>query len=93
MCECWHWAVELCGKHLIQNEEGLTMKNMCVPMPCAHENYALMAVMLSIVHACVIVHYMLHCVDDRQSRLMLFQFEIVMLAESSSETLNLCILN
>jgi len=89
MCKCWHWAVELRGKHLIQTEEAFTIHNSWIKIPYTHMKYVLMVLILSVVDVCAMVYCIWHCVDNGPSVLILFGFESVILAISAFTALNL----
>jgi len=89
MCKCWHWAIELRGKHLIQTEEAFTIQNSRIRIPYTHMKYMLMVCILSVVDAGAIVYCIWQCVDNGPSVLILFGFESVILAISAFTALNL----
>ena len=92
MGKCWHWAVELRGKHLIQTEEAFVLERngrLRVRIPWSHIKYVLMVIFLSAVDGAAIAYCIWHFVDNGPSVLILFGFEGVILGISAFTALNL----
>jgi len=89
MVKCWHWALELRGKHLIQTEDAIELNSGRLRIPFSHIKYVMMMIALFCGDISALIYCIWYCIDNGPSIHILFGFEAMILAISVSTVLHL----
>jgi len=91
IAKCFHWSIELRGKHIIQTEEAVTVapNSLFIRAPFSHIKYVLFVNLLFVLDLASLIYCVQSCIKNGPSVHLLFGFESVILSLTAASAISL----